>query len=108
MATCICAAGHISSGSQTRNRQGHEDRDEHDGEPGRQDVFRTCVADAGITGYAADDGAALHFTGNQFAQALSSGESSSAYLFRPMNGGVEERALPVTYLGTSGPLRVSK
>ena len=66
------------------------------------------VADAGITGYAADDGAALHFTGNQFAQALSSGESSSAYLFRPMNGGVEERALPVTYLGTSGPLRVSK
>jgi peptidase E len=71
-----------------------------DGEAGRQDVFRRCVADAGITGYAADDGAALHFIGTQLVEAVSSRESSSAYLFRPMNGGAEEQALPVTYLRT--------
>jgi peptidase E len=79
-----------------------------DGEAGRHDVFRKCVADAGITGYAADDGAALHFIGHEFEQALSSRESSSAYLFRPVNGGVGERALPVTYLGTGTRLPASQ
>ena len=71
-----------------------------DGEPGRQDVFRRRVANAGVHGYAADDGASLHFAGSEFAQAVSSRPSASAYVLTPSADGVDERALPMTYLGS--------
>ena len=72
-----------------------------DGEPARQDIFRRRVADAGIVGYAADDGAALHFAGRELVRAVSSRAAASAYLLKPVAGGVHERPLPTTYLGSA-------
>ena len=72
-----------------------------DGEPARQDVFRRRVAAAGITGYAADDGVALHFSGAELVRAVSSRPLASAYVLKPTGGGVDERPLPTKSLGSA-------
>jgi peptidase E len=72
-----------------------------DGEPARQDVFRRRVAAAGVAGYAADDGAALHFAGGELVRVVSSRAPASAFLLQPVAGGVHERPLPTTYLGSA-------
>jgi peptidase E len=72
-----------------------------DGEPARQDVFRRRVAAGEVAGYAADDGAALHFAGPELVRAVSSRALASAYVLKPVSGGVHERPLPTTYLGSA-------
>ena len=79
-----------------------------DGEPARQDLFRRRVAAAGVVGYAADDGAALHFAGGELVGAVSSRAAASAYLLTPVAGGVHERPLPATVLGSGANALASK
>jgi peptidase E len=68
----------------------------YDGEAQRRPTFRRLV-DAGelAPGWAADDGAALVFSGTELAEVVSSRPEAAAYRVEP---GSEQR-LPVRYLG---------
>jgi hypothetical protein len=51
-------------------------------------------------GWAADDGAALVFTGRELSEVVTSRPDARAYrVERAANGGVRERALAARYLG---------
>jgi hypothetical protein len=52
-------------------------------------------------GYAADDGAALHFRGNRFNEAVSSRPAAGAYRVDLVDGSVLESRLPIRFLGQS-------
>jgi hypothetical protein len=52
-------------------------------------------------GYAADDGAALHFVGEELARVVSSRRAARAYRVDAVDGVVAELPLPVTYLGAA-------
>jgi peptidase E len=71
-----------------------------DAEPRRLDAFRELVADGMTPGYAAEDGAALHFRGTELHRVVSSRPQATAY--RVASGSVEP--LDTHYLG---PLAVA-
>jgi hypothetical protein len=50
-------------------------------------------------GYAADDGAALHFSGEQLHRAVSSRPHARAYRVEPIADEVVETPLEISYLG---------
>jgi hypothetical protein len=50
-------------------------------------------------GYAASDGAALHFCGESLARVVGSRPSAAAYWVEEAGGGVSEEALQVRWLG---------
>jgi dipeptidase E len=66
-----------------------------DAEPGRLDAHRALVDDGMCDGYAAEDGAALHFVGDALQRVVTSRPQARAYRVTP--GAVE--ALPSEYLG---------
>jgi len=68
-------------------------------EPARREEYRRFVGDGMQPGYAADDGAALHFRGKELAQAVSSRPHAQAYRVEPIGGEVIETPLAMTYLG---------
>jgi dipeptidase E len=51
----------------------------YDAEPGRRDAFHSAIADGMPAGYAAGDGAALHFVGTELAEAIASRSGAGAY-----------------------------
>jgi dipeptidase E len=51
-------------------------------------------------GYAADDGAALHFIGEKLARVVSSRETAKAYSVRRLGIQVEEVRLETLWLGS--------
>ena len=55
----------------------------YDGEERRRDVYRQLVADGFPAGYAADDGAALHFVGTELREVVSVSEGARAYRVEP-------------------------
>src|SRR3954451_16203645 len=67
----------------------------YDAEPVRRVEYHRFVGDGMRSGYAADDGAALHFRGTQLAGVVASRPNARAYRVEP---GVE-LDLPVRYLG---------
>ena len=67
----------------------------YDGEPGRREEYRRFVGDGMRSGYAAEDGAALHFVGSDLHEVVSSRPQARAYRVEP--GG--EAPLPVRFLG---------
>lgn len=71
-----------------------------DGEPLRLPVYRRAVASGRLPpGYAADDGAALVFTGRALSECVASRPGARVLRVRPDGaGGVHERALPVRLL----------
>jgi peptidase E len=71
----------------------------YDGEPKRQAAFRRLIAQGARAGYAAEDGAALHFKGRRLKEAVSSRPKAQAYRLRLTRGVVEEAPLRVRYLG---------
>lgn len=71
----------------------------YDGEPARREEYRRFVGDGVRPGYAADDGAALHFVGRDLRQVVSSRPRSRAFRVEPVDGEVVEQPLPVSYLG---------
>jgi len=71
-----------------------------DGEPARQPVYRALVADGLHAGYAADDGAAVHFVDGALRQVVTSRPAARAFrVARGDDGAVVETPLPARYLG---------
>jgi dipeptidase E len=71
----------------------------YDGEAERRPAFHRAIADGLPAGYAADDGAALHFVGAQLVEAVSSRRAARAYRVELRDGEVVEEALPTRFLG---------
>jgi peptidase E len=72
-------------------------------EPERRGEYHRFVGDGMRPGYAADDGAALHFRGEELHRAVASRPRAQAYLVEPAADGVVETALEIDYLGTRIP-----
>ena len=70
----------------------------YDGEPGRRPAFQRLVGDGLPGGYAADDGAALHFIDGELRQVVASRPNARAFRVSRLPGGVEESAIPTRYL----------
>ena len=73
----------------------------YDKEPRRRPDYHSAIAAGMPPGWAADDGAALHFVGEDLARVVSSRRESKAYRGESVNDEVVELALPVTYLGAA-------
>jgi dipeptidase E len=78
-----------------------------DCERDREGAFRRALANGMCAGYAAEDGAALHFTGERLAAVVTSRPQARAYRMRRTDSGrIERRALPSRFLGSGGALRL--
>jgi peptidase E len=71
----------------------------YDGEAERRPAFKELIERDGISGYAADDGAALHFVGARLHEVVSSRPAARAYRVSLRGPKVLEKELPVRYLG---------
>lgn len=77
----------------------------YDGEPERRPTYRRLIAEGRLGpqgGYAADDGAALHFVGEELREVVSSRPQARAYRVELVDGEVRETPLPTRYLGADG------
>jgi peptidase E len=72
----------------------------YDGNEDRRPAFHRAVAEGFLAGYAADDGAALHFVGERLAGVVSSRPGARGYRVVLRDGAVVEEALPTRFLGT--------
>jgi peptidase E len=71
----------------------------YDGEPERRPIYRQLINEGKLkSGYAADDGAALHFVGKELIEGVSSREEAKAYSVRSIGSEVEEVVLPTRWL----------
>ncbi len=70
----------------------------YDAEPRRHAAYERLVADGVVPGFAAEDGAALHFVGTELAQVVASRPNARAYRLAAMNGRVVETRLATRYL----------
>jgi dipeptidase E len=71
----------------------------YDGEKGRPAAYKKAIKKGMIGGYAADDGAALHFRGTTLLEVVTSRKEASAYRVEFVNGRVKETRLKQRYLG---------
>lgn len=71
----------------------------YDGEAERRPAYQRCVAAGMAGGYAADDGAALHFVGQRLVEAVSSRREAAAYRVELREGQVIEERLATRFLG---------
>ena len=71
----------------------------YDGEPDRRPTYHRLIADGLHSGYAADDGAALHFRGSELVEVVSSRPQAAAYRVELVEGHVIETRLPARFLG---------
>jgi dipeptidase E len=73
----------------------------YDSEDQRRPIYHQLIADGFPAGYAADDGAALHFSGSdELAAVVASRDGARAFrVERGVGGGVVETPLPTRYLG---------
>jgi dipeptidase E len=71
-----------------------------DCERDREGAFRDYLLDGMCAGYAAEDGAALHFAGERLAGVVTSRPTARAFRMRRTESGrIEKRALPARFLG---------
>ncbi len=75
----------------------------YDSEERRQPQYRKFILEGLPAGFAADDGAALHFVNGEFREAISSKPSARAFHVRREGGEVIERPLAVRFLGAEQP-----
>lgn len=73
----------------------------YDGEPDRRPQYHRAIAGGMQAGYAADDGAALHFCGQQLVEVVSSRPQAAAYRVERIGEDVTESRLPVRFLGAA-------
>jgi peptidase E len=71
----------------------------YDGESERQPAYRRLIAGGAASGYAVEDGAALHFVGTRLKEVVSSRPGAAAYRVALRRRKVVEEPLPVRYLG---------
>ena len=70
----------------------------YDGEPGRRPAYHRAIAGGLQAGYAADDGAALHFRGQTLVEAVSSRPHARAYRVELVDGRLVESTLSTRFL----------
>jgi len=70
-----------------------------DADPERSAGYRRLLAEGMRPGYAAEDGAALHFEGERLARVVASRAGARAHRMRWTGKRVSRRPLPSTYLG---------
>jgi dipeptidase E len=70
----------------------------YDGEGRRREEYRRFVGDGMRPGYAADDGAALHFVGTELQRAVASRRGKQGWRVTVEGGEVVERPLPTVDL----------
>ena len=76
----------------------------YDGEATRRPAYHRAVGGGALgDGYAADDGAALHFVGGELVRVVSSRPQAMAYRVERRGDTAVETALPTTYLGDADP-----
>ena len=77
----------------------------YDAEPARREEYHRFVASGMKSGFAAEDGVALHFEATRLKRAVSSREGARAFRVQLASDGarVRETPLKVTMLGDSGP-----
>ena len=68
-------------------------------EPARRGEYHRFVGDGMRPGYAADDGAALHFRGEELHRVVSSRPRAQAFRVEPVGGEIVETVLETAYLG---------
>jgi dipeptidase E len=68
-------------------------------EPARRGEYHRFVGDGMRPGYAADDGAALHFRGEELYRVVTSRPRAQAFRVEPIGGEIAETALETAYLG---------
>jgi peptidase E len=73
----------------------------YDKEPHRRPAYHAAVGSGMPGGYAAEDGAALHFVGESLARVVSSRAEARAYRVDAVDGEVVELPLAVDYLGAA-------
>jgi dipeptidase E len=71
----------------------------YDGEKERRPAYRKVIKEGLLGGYAADDGAALHFRGTELFEVVTSRKGASAYRVELVDGRVRETSLKARYLG---------
>lgn len=71
----------------------------YDGEAERRPTYHRLIGDGLPWGYAADDGAALHFRGTELVEVVSSQANAAAYRVELVDGQVVETPLPTRFLG---------
>jgi dipeptidase E len=76
----------------------------YDGEPARRDSYHRFLSEGMPPGYAAGDGAALHFCGESLARVVSSRRNATAHWVEEVGGAVSDVALQVRWLGGSRAL----
>ena len=79
----------------------------YDGEPGRRAEYLAGVEEGMTPGYAADDGAALHFVGTELARVVASRPGRRGWRVFIKDGEVVEQALPTIELGAPAELAVA-
>jgi peptidase E len=73
----------------------------YDGEGDRRAAYHRAIAGGMQPGYAADDGAALHFYGPNLVEVVSSRPGAGAYRVELTGEDVTETRLPVRFLGAT-------
>ena len=73
----------------------------YDGEQDRRPLYHQLIASGFQWGYAADDGAALHFHGSELIEAVSSRPSAGAYRVELVKGQVSRDSFAGSFLGSS-------
>lgn len=71
----------------------------YDGEPGRRPAYQRFVSEGLPNGFAADDGAALHFVGTELSEVVTSRPAAAAFRVENGDEGVVETQLPSRFLG---------
>ena len=80
----------------------------YDGEPERRPAYHRFIQEGKLNaGYAADDGAALHFVGQELKRVVSSRENARAYSVRLAGSEVEEVQLDTVWLGSTARSAIS-
>jgi dipeptidase E len=81
----------------------------YDGEEQRRPVFHRLVAASDLMdGWAADDGAALVFSGSELEEVVSSRPGAAGYRVERTGDGVAEQRLATRYLGGATPSAASR
>jgi peptidase E len=73
----------------------------YDKEPHRRPAFHAALLAGMPGGFAAEDGAALHFVGEELARVVTSRATARAFRVDAVGGEVVELPLPATYLGVA-------
>ncbi|MEP6954323.1 MAG: Type 1 glutamine amidotransferase-like domain-containing protein, partial [Solirubrobacteraceae bacterium] len=79
----------------------------YDGEPTRRAAYHQLIGEGMCPGYAADDGAALHFVGNDLERVVASRAGKQGYRVARVGGQVVETPIAPTDLSAPLPITLA-